>query len=398
MLKIDHESVEYGSASKEPGCHLMKRILGLSLLLLVSASTSRAADCNDNGVDDSIDIQTRTFSFTGHESVFSRSSIDLNGDGLNDDIMVISRIGAFGIETEFFVSIQQADGSYVSQRYMEGLVQSPSGSFNPKPAYANLNGFVDLVGFSNGVRLVFRNDGFGNFRFPVELASAPIQEIELSLELSELGLEKLFLSQDVFADRIVMLDNSSFELFVSKNATDETSKGRYELPELGEVEQLIEVTVSAYARDFDRDGLRDLLVIRRVFRGDPLSARFTDVTGYLFKGAEDDSPDRDSRLEVWSETLTDLSGSGRFFIGFPDRNNDGYIDIRLGRSGQAAFTSTIGSTVYLNNADAPFPDKDGNQIPDICQRAIPGDYSGDRISNEVVVRSAFGGLELVYLR
>ncbi len=391
MLKIDHESVEYGSASKEPGCHLMKSILGLSLLLIFSISTAVAEDCNGNGVDDAVDIQTTSFAFTAHESVYPSYILDINGDGLVDDVSNILRLTATFMMPEFKIAIQQRDGSYIVRDYLDSI---SAAAWGPFPARANLNGFVDFV--ESGPReggIVLRNNGAGMLASPVDLGNVAVTRIEAPNNLKRLDDEVLRFSPDDFADRIEMRSAESFELFVASTASGAVSKGVYSLPAIGSQGDLLEVEHFGLSRDFNADGINDLLLVRKTSRGERGGGTTASVTGYLFAGRDDNRLDENSRTEVLSESFRVTDGRSIFQIAFPDRNNDSYLDILVARTGTLPRVFITGSTVYLNNANAPFPDKDGNQIPDICQRAIPGDYSGDRISNEVVVRSAFGGLD-----
>ncbi len=140
-------------------------------IMLLSPYWLRAEDCNQNGVDDVLDLAPGTMAFASPEGVEVHSVgtpngvsvrvADLNGDAYSDVVAVPHTYCPRGCSSSWSVFLSLADGSLdlAGVQSIEGELTSV------EPADLDGDGDTDLVAYQGRELMFFMNDGVGNFQY-----------------------------------------------------------------------------------------------------------------------------------------------------------------------------------------------------------------------------------------
>ena len=368
-------------------------LLYIFLYVSVPLQASLAADCNLNGTEDSEDIAVTSSTYRV-ETVQARGRIlasalaDVDGDNLTDITIVIEKDRN---RPQALVFKQLAEGLEFQLLANLALLNSPH---TISVEDLDGNNFPDL----KFIGLASQGGGFniGSNEFNIV---DPINELSTPDPIgpgSEAAVQQrdLTLNNDNLADRILVRKDSVSELEIYLRAEEAGNpEGNLVLSQSFTIDNSLSSATSRElgilpAVDLEGDGDTDLVILK---------TERLSVSGF-------------GNFYISSVLVLTNDGSGIFarqeitagdsfvFAGYSDVNKDGRNDINFETIfiDQINFPATVeqivvsGFTTLLSRPEQVSRDSNHNAVPDECERAIAGDFGGDRRSDFTVLRDNSG--------
>ncbi len=374
--------------------------------VLLFGSAANAVDCNENEVEDAEDLRATSLTLVRRSGVGLASHLanyylfDVNSDG-NKDVLYGTQsfpTDVAGASLSFGLSLYE-DGSFSSR------ANPLTSLFASRFAVGDFDGnsFLDLVFASEESQVIAYSQGDGTYSGVVDSSPAELSDGKNFDGTTASGTPETLLV-DLQND-----DSEDDEIGVSFESTDETRTALVEVRTRNESNTLEVAQSLRYdfeacnlannqvgaaflpLVDVDGDGDKDpavLIVHRCLF---PAQGQTVQGTKLVFLENESNGSVGPQVLE-WSSDIR--------FSEFQDMNADGVLEFVM-TSFQPSSIRTGGVPVgpptrslFLVTVEKQSTSKDrnGNDIPDECERAVPGDFDGDRKSDHMVIRSQPSGL------
>lgn len=369
--------------------------LKVFFLLSLLPSIVNAADCNNNSVDDTLDLAVSDVTVGEFSSLALRgaslsslsalSFSDVNFDG-RLDVILAGTVNLSGQTNQPYMSLSTQVGTGFSETF------NTTTSFLPtalKTKDHNNDEFLD-VSYSNGTQEgVFFNQGNSAFvsQNVSALSGIPVTAFPASAALTTQAVD---IGGDTQLD-LLSVTNNKLEIFIRNSGGNLVlSKSvEHQLTGCSFALSSDKATEISPATDLNGDGKLDLVVYTYETCSPPFGTfRETKLTVLLNQGNG-----------AFAEKALSISGKVRF-LEFRDIRSSGVKDIVLsydastGCPGPIAFCSTIvasaGIGVVTLSPVRTSNDFNANNSPDECERAVPVDFDGDRKGDLTVVRDVNG--------
>ena len=376
--------------------------------LLSSTAFAQTTDCNGDNIDDATStarnvVTTNEANVLFGTSILAYDTPDIDADGL-DDLVWVARSLAPGSNSDLQYTLhvrkQRANGYFREPTFpATGIVFGTASQFSPPHTIifedVDNNNFGDLVLIGETGRAVAYNQGDGNY-VVIDVApggttapTAPNDSVVTTLQGdfdNDGRLDKVEASTNQITVSLQLTANVFTPTFSDQFTSPVQSCG------IGGNTPTADIAQGA---DFDRDGDLDFIVVAR------LTCTVADTIDY-------------DRISYF-----DNRGSGnfvRFDIAPPAQFQGRYRFREVMYPVVNGTTNSLSQTLFYNQilTNTGFPastprivsagfslvtigregvvqDLNLNSVPDECERAIPGDFSGDRRSDNVVARG-IGGL------
>ncbi len=344
---------------------------------------AHALDCNQNGIED--DVETVTSDLT---LLFSRSLsfgsfltgavIDINLDGKKDAVYVTRPLAPFEVHISTLRSRQFVEETAVFQPFGQ--------QFTPHSVRAldvDGNSFLDLEFVGEERSTLAFNQGDTTFVYAQPEARPGLPRPSDPGE--RVTTRSFDINQDGRTDEVRVTDlgysfllrNAEGNLDVSQTINylrlrSSDCSGTAEEPEGNLLPPV----------DLDNDGDLDLPTITGRICTESSSPSPRDLIGFF----------ENLGNGMFREISGPRSVGSLRFLSYSDVDNDSFSDVVLANTvrninnvTQGTFFSS-GIAIAFAVKDPSTQDVNKNQVPDSCERAVPGDFDGDRRGDYTIVR------------
>lgn len=363
-------------------------VLVVALLCCVPSTSALAEDCNNNSIDDQIEtspgpLRLKLLSTTGSGAYATGAMLDIDLDGRDDAVFVTK------IHDQFTLYASPLRGEIFFQLSPLRLPTSSANTFEEIALVdADANSFLDLQIAGETTSVTAYNRGDNSFSPRETATSQALGQEEEEEQPQDRHLLIVDLDGDGDLDE-VRTNETGVSVSLRNDEGELVLKDTFSNPSLSCTQQNGSTAELLPAVDFDKDTDLDFISIIRsecYFPGsgslhyDAISVFENDGNGSFVVHSV---PAQHRKLE---------------FLEYRDVNGDRLEDVVLQTSFISGLsfppsvprTSISGLALLLLKKPATTKDSDSNSIPDSCQRAVLGDFDGDRRGDTTVVRGILG--------